>query len=416
MQNPSPNELRERLARLAANLAMPEREEPKPPDIGAESVGAREVVGRRGRYWIRSVDYSPREPWGETQVESICERCTGNGLRIPFNRLEQRIALRDCLFVDCETTGLAGGAGTVAFLIAVGQLAGESFVVDQYFLPDLSDEAGVLDEIAARFETASALVTYNGSAFDLPLIEGRFNFWRLDPVFRELPHLDLLFPTRAIFKSRIQSCSLSNVEQQLLRIARIEDLPGSQVPEVYFEYLRNGYSPRMHAVFEHNRLDVVSLFVYALWLDQRTHPDHPSLEYPDDLRSLARYWYRHRHHVPAMRALDEAEARVLAPEERAAVYRLRGHILKRARDFDTAHEEWQKAAASSPNDYSIAEELAKHLEHRRRDYAEALRIVDRALSALEFRALVAPGSADDLRQRLLYRRTRLCRKLDASQP
>lgn len=416
MQNPSPNELRERLARLASHLAMPEQEEAKPPEIGAESVGAREVVGRRGRYWIRSVDYSPREPWGETQVESICERCSGNGLRIPFNRLEQRIALRDCLFVDCETTGLAGGAGTVAFLIAVGQLAGEHFVVDQYFLPDLSDEAGVLDEIAGRFETASALVTYNGSAFDLPLIEGRFNFWRLDPVFRELPHLDLLFPTRAIFKSRIQSCSLSNVEQQLLRIARIEDLPGSQVPEVYFEYLRNGFSPRMHAVFEHNRLDVVSLFVYALWLDQRTHPDQPSLEYPDDLRSLARYWYRHRHHVPALRALDEAEARVLAPEERAAVYRLRGHILKRARDFETAHEEWQKAAASSPNDYSIAEELAKHLEHRRRDYAEALRIVDQALSALEFRELVAPGSTDDLRQRLLYRRTRLRRKSDASQP
>lgn len=411
MQNPSPNELRERLARIASHLAMPEREEAKPHDIGAESVGAREVLGRRGRFWIRSVEYSPREPWGETLVEAPCEQCIRDGLRVPFNRLNRRIALRDCLFVDCETTGLAGGAGTVAFLIAVGQLVNESFVVDQYFLPDLSDEAGVLDEIASRFEKASALVTYNGGSFDLPLLEGRFNFWRLEPTFRELPHLDLLWPTRAIFKPRIQSCTLSNVEQQLLRIARIEDLPGSQVPEVYFEYLRNGFSPRMHAVFEHNRLDVVSLFVYAVWLDQRTHPEQPSLDYPDDLRSLARYWYRHRHHGPALRALDEVETRVLAPEERASVYRLRGHILKRARDFETAHEEWEKAAASSPGDYSIAEELAKHLEHRRRDYPAALKIVEQALATLEFRAVVDPRGADGLRQQLLHRRTRLRRKL-----
>lgn len=408
---PSPSELQERLTRLSAHFGTLPRVDSTPRLIGPESVEAREVTARRGRYWQRSIPYSPQEPWGETLVEPACDACGKSGLRIPFNLLDERVPLTDCLFVDCETTGLSSGAGTVAFLIAVGQFDGCEFVVDQYFLPDLSDEAGMLDDIAARFENAGAVVTYNGGAFDLPLLEGRFNFWRLDPSFRELPHLDLLWPTRALFKHRIGSCSLSNVEQQLLRIARVEDLPGAQVPEVYFEYLRNGTSPRLHVVFEHNRLDVVSLFVYALWLDQRTHPANPSLDSPDDLQALARFWYRYRQHDSALRALDEATTRVMDQTQRASVHRLRGHILKRARDYEMAHEEWRKAALSSPGDGSIAEELAKHLEHRRRDYKAALEVVEQALAALSFRRAIGSVVPGDLHERLLYRQARLCRKL-----
>jgi uncharacterized protein YprB with RNaseH-like and TPR domain len=414
MQKQSPSEVQARLARLAAHFAISDRAEAKPEEFGASTVDAREVLGARGRYWLRSVGYSPREPRGETLVEAACDECLRDGLRVPFNLLDQRVPLSECLFVDCETTGLSGGAGTVAFLIAVGQFNGAEFIVDQYFLPDLSDEAAVLDELASRFAAAQAVVTYNGSSFDLPLLEGRFNFWRLDPTFRELPHLDLLWPTRAIFKQRIQSCSLSNVEQQVLRIARVEDLPGAQVPEVYFGYLRNGFSPRLHAVFEHNRLDVVSLFVYAVWLDQRAHPERPTLESPDDLRALAGYWYRHRHHTPALLALDEASKRVMDTTQKASVHRLRGHIHKRARDYETAHEEWCKAAAGSPGDYSVAEELAKHLEHRRRDYPAALNIVRQALTALEFRSLAGDPSLDYLRDRLLTRQSRLLRKQSAA--
>jgi uncharacterized protein YprB with RNaseH-like and TPR domain len=411
MNNPSPSDLQARLARLAAHFAIPEREEEAPRLIGPEAVEAREVIGRRGRYWQRSIGYSPREPWGETQIETACEACLREGLRIPFNVVGERIPLAECLFIDCETTGLSGGAGTVAFLIAVGQFDGESFVVDQYFLPDLADEAGALDEIAARFESAAAIVSYNGASFDLPLLEGRFNFWRIDPSFRELPHLDLLWPTRAVFKHRIVSCSLATVEEQILKIARVEDLPGAQVPEVYFEYLRSGFSPRLHAVFEHNRLDVVSLFVYALWLDHRTHPMRPSLDSPDDLQALARYWYRHRRHDPALRALDEATTGVLDQDQRSSIHRLRGHILKRDRDFETAHEEWRKAAEFSPGDCSVAEELAKHLEHRRRDFAGALNLVQQAIAALEFRSMIGDSNSSELRQRLIHRQTRLRRKL-----
>lgn len=414
MNNPGPGELQAKLARIAAHLAMPERAPTPAHVIGPESVDAREVVARRGRFWQRRIGYTPREPWGETWVEDLCQQAAGAGLRVPLSARDRQFPLTECLFVDCETTGLAGGAGTVAFLIAVGRFDGAEFVVDQYFLPDLADEAGALDELAARFENAAALVTYNGASFDLPLLEGRFNFWRIDSEFRELPHLDLLWPTRALFKHRLPNCSLAQVEESLLRIARIEDLPGAEVPEVYFEYLRQGSSPRLHAVFEHNRLDVVSLFVYALWLNERTQPQRPGLDSAADLQALARFWYRHREHQPALRALEEAASRVNDAAERAAIHRLRGLILKREREYETAHREWEHAAASTPHDVSIAEELAKHLEHRRRDYRGALEIVDKALTGLEFRAATGDLTAEGLRQRLLQRQTRLRRKLRAS--
>jgi len=386
------------------------------PRIGPAAIDAEECRGNRGRFWLRRTVHDPADPWGETVLGSIGPSPSEIRLRIPFDGLGEDIAITDCLFVDCETTGLSGGAGTVSFLTAVGQLTEEGFCVEQFFLPDLADEAGKLDAVAERFSRAKALVTYNGSAFDLPLLEGRFNFWRIDTGFRELPHLDLLWPTRAVFKPRIGECTLSNVEARLLKFARIEDLPGAEVPEVYFQYLREGYSPRLYAVLEHNRLDVVSLFVYAHWLMGQTHPERPALADPDDLFALARYWYRKRRFDSAATALDAAELRILGSSQQAHLAELRGRILKRARRYDDAHAHWEKVARNDPNRIEAAEELAKHLEHRRRDLNGALAVVDRALDRLRIREALNGASVDAERQRLLHRRARLVRRLAPPRP
>lgn len=406
-----------KLSRLALHLSQAaEREEAierrsLPAHIGPEVIGAVETVGQRGRFWLRRTSYDPTDPWGEIVPGISSPSETEISLRVPFDVLDEKIALTDCLFVDCETTGLSGGAGTVSFLTAVGQLTEAGFIVDQFFLPDLADEAGKLDALAARFENAKALVTYNGSAFDLPLLEGRFNFWRIDTAFRDLPHLDLLWPTRAVFKQRINECTLSNVEARLLKFARVEDLPGAEVPEVYFQYLRDGYSPRLHAVMEHNRLDVVSLFVYAHWLMEQTHPEAPLLADPDDLFALAWYWYRKRRLDAAVLALDVSEQRVLGPSQKARLAELRGRVLKRARRYDDAHTHWEKLAQSDPNRIEASEELAKHLEHRHRDYQGALAVVDRALDRIRMREALSDIDLESERQSLLYRRARLVRRL-----
>jgi len=406
-----------KLSRLALHLSQhAEREEEAerravPSQMSPSVIGAEEHAGERGRFWIRSIKYDPTDPWGEVVPGISCPPEDDLSLRIPFDGLDEAISLTDCLFVDCETTGLSGGAGTVSFLTAVGQLTESGFIVDQFFLPDLADEAGKLDAVAERFNNAKALVTYNGSAFDLPLLEGRFHFWRIDASFRALPHLDLLWPTRAIFKQRINECTLSNVEARLLKFARVEDLPGAEVPEVYFQYLRDGFSPRLHAVMEHNRLDVVSLFVYAHWLMQQTHPHAPSLADPDDLFALAWYWYRKRRLDAAVLALDASEERVLGPSQKRRLAELRGRILKRARRYDDAHSHWEKLAKRDPNSIEAVEELAKHLEHRHRDYQGALEVVDRALERIRMREALSDIDLESERQSLLYRRARLVRRL-----
>ena len=414
----------DKLARLAPHLTTvkatafptlavkppvdPDRYEPE-RSIGPDAVGATSVSGSRGRYWTRRTVYDPADPWGETILPVITANCAAMNLRIPFDGSGGEIPLSRCLFVDCETTGLSGGAGTVAFLTAVGQLGSDGFAVEQYFLPDPAEEAGKLDRLYQRFAEAGALITYNGASFDLPLLEGRFHFWRLDPSFRELPHFDLLWPTRAIFRQRINECSLGDVEARLLKFARIEDLPGAEVPEVYFQYLREGRSPRLHTVFEHNRLDVVSLFVYAIWLTAMTNPGHPSLPDPDDLMALSRYWFRRRQYGAAHAALNEAEQRVLGRAQRAHLSELRGRIHKRERQYDAAHTHWEHVAHLDPDRVDAAEEIAKHLEHRRRDFASALVVVDRALENLRVREALGDRAAGDQRERLLYRRARLKR-------
>ena len=409
----------ERLKRLTefldaaalGHLPSAQRESRQPdPALGPESVGAVRERGRRGEYWRRSTCHDVNDPWGETLMSLLCDAPHDLRIPAPFDATGALVPLNQCLFVDCETTGLSGGAGTVSFLTAVGRLTKDGFTVDQYFLPDLAEEAGKLDAIATRFADAAGIITYNGASFDLPLIEGRFRFWRIDSDFRDLPHLDLLHPTRALFKDRIGDCSLGNVEERLLRFARIEDLPGAEVPEVYFQYLREGQSPKLHAVFEHNRLDVVSLFVYAVWLVARVHGGEHSLSDPDDLIALARYWFRRRRPEAAHQALDEAERRVLGRRQRAKVHELRGRIHKRAGEYEDAHPHWQELADDDPSRFDAAEELAKHLEHRHRDYPAALRIVEEALERV--RTLEAIGeNLGDVRERLTHRRARLIRRL-----
>lgn len=417
--SPDSSSLEDRLARLTRHLdpvalgrtgdnSVSGVERP----VGPEGVGAVEINGGAGRYWLRGTQHNPLDPWGETILPETGTGVSGHSLRIPFDGTGEKIPIGDCLFVDCETTGLSGGVGTVPFLTAVGQLTPAGFRVDQYFLSDIAEEGGKLDALQSRFADAGALVTYNGAAFDLPLLESRFRFWRLEPGFRDMPHLDLLWPTRAIFRERIGECSLGNVEERILKFARVEDLPGSEVPAVYFEYLREGTSPRLYSVFEHNRLDVVSLFVYALWLNHRTDPDAPDLADPDDLLSLAAHWFRKRQPQAGLNALSLAETRVLGESQRARLCELRGRILKRERQFEDAHADWEMVRRIDPRRIDAAEELAKHLEHRRRDYTAALKVVDSALERLQIAAALNSGadSRDEI-QRLMHRKERLLRRL-----
>lgn len=166
---------------------------------------------------------------------------------------------RRCLFLDTETTGLSGGAGTVAFLVGVGFVDGDEFVIEQYLMRDYADEPELISRLADRMDGFDCVCTFNGKNFDMPLLEARFTMCRMRHRWREMEDLDLLHPSRRTWKLRLGSCRLSNLEEQVLGMARTDDLPGSEVPQRYFDYLKCGDLTLLEDIIRHNRQDIATL-------------------------------------------------------------------------------------------------------------------------------------------------------------
>ncbi|MET0385525.1 MAG: ribonuclease H-like domain-containing protein [Polyangiales bacterium] len=168
------------------------------------------------------------------------------------------VDLSRALYLDTETTGLAGGTGTVAFLVGLARFDAESLGVEQLIVPQLGAEAPVLARLAERIAAASCIVTYNGKSFDWPLLRTRFVLARL-PVPVLPPHIDLLHVCRSVWKARLPSLRLTDMEREILRFERQDDLPGAEIPARYFEFLRTGRAERLTAVLEHNQNDLIAL-------------------------------------------------------------------------------------------------------------------------------------------------------------
>lgn len=166
------------------------------------------------------------------------------------------------LFIDTETTSLNSGAGVWVFMVGLGRFEGDDFLVRQYFLSDPGAERALLTTVHAEISSAAAVVSFHGKSFDAPRLDDRFRLVGLDPVLVDRPHFDLLHPLRRLFGHGLPDCKLRTVEEHLLGFRRIGDLPGALCPEAYFAYLR-GRPHRLPDVFEHNRLDVLSLSALA---------------------------------------------------------------------------------------------------------------------------------------------------------
>ena len=167
--------------------------------------------------------------------------------------------IEKCLFLDTETTGLSGGAGTVAFLVGLGYVQNGRFIVEQYLMRDYSDEAEMLAQIARRMEAFSCVCSFNGKNFDLPLLQTRFTMCRMRDLWRELDQLDLLYPARRTWKLRLGSCRLCRIEEMILGQGREGDIPGKEVPQRYFDYLKTGDMELLEDIIAHNRQDIYTL-------------------------------------------------------------------------------------------------------------------------------------------------------------
>ena len=185
--------------------------------------------------------------------------------RVETVRVPSEIAEADppgpgTVFLDTETTGLAGGTGTYVFLVGLATwTTARTLVVTQYFLGDLGAETAFLHAVREAVAEARELVTFNGRTFDLPLLETRYLLARASWWGAELPHQDLYPVARALWRGRAADCRLSTLEGTLLGLARGDDLPGALVPQAYFRYLRTREPGPLPRIFRHNRWDLVAL-------------------------------------------------------------------------------------------------------------------------------------------------------------
>ncbi len=301
-------------------------------------------------------------------------------------------------FFDTETTGL-GGAGTVAFLLGVGRITPTSVSVDQFLLPDYPDEMALLECVAAEITDTTTIVSYNGAAFDLPLVTDRL---RIHRVARELSfglHIDLLPAVRRLWKRRLGDCSLGNVERSILGFERIDDLPGYLAPLAYFEWLQAEGTDSLAEVLLHNRWDIVSLAFLLYHLSHVVSEQGAALREETDLSALARLHERCHDYETA----DAVLSRIDIPQERTTSWQ-QAMVLKRRGRLADARPIWEMLAVGTDQlAVKAALELAKAAEHKWRDLSAAMQWTDRALALTE-----GP------QERLLHRRARLLRKRDST--
>src|SRR5579859_4130393 len=264
-------------------------------------------------------------------------------------------------FIDTETTGLAGGAGTLAFLVGVGLCAGDHFVLRQYFLLDPGHEEALLSRLVSDLETSAGWVTYNGRAFDLPLLETRLTMNRQRGALGQRPHLDLLTPTRRLYRGRLPSCSLGDIERGVFKIVRDQDdVPGYLIPQMYVDYLRTRRADEMRRVIYHNTIDILSMVTLAAHLmdvfatpftaalprpARRAQP--ASEPAPEDLLRLGCWHADNARPAEAEAAFRSAlEGRLALDDRRLALTRLAA-LLKRQDRPAEAVTAWEQLASFS---------------------------------------------------------------------
>ena len=375
-----------------------------------------DALGVLGRAWPHPQD--PNNPQSRQNPDNRPTPQNRPNARLHAAREPRQYTPKLCFF-DLETTGLAGGAGTQAFLVGCAVIQDGGIRVRQFLLPGFEHERALLGMVGEWVASQGTLVTFNGRTFDVPLIETRYMLHRLEFPLGEMPHLDMLHPARRLWKQRPtvagpaldeESCKLSVLERHLAGYHRVGDVPGFEMPSRYFRFVRDGDVHPLEAVLEHNRIDLISLaLVTARAMTLINHGPSAS-SHPREALGLGRLFEQSG-------AADNAEACFVhaaslaarvgrEPDAHAESLRRLALCRRRAGRIAEAADAWQQllAVRGCPSllRREAREALAIHHEHRSRDLHAARKF---ALQVL------GEGAASHLRDRAQYRLPRIERKM-----
>ena len=384
--------------------------------------------------WFRTGDFS------YSRVISLPEEDLRHCFTQTSGILPPEFLPEDMLFFDAETTGLSGGAGTFIFLVGMAWIAGNGVELEQHFLADFPGEPEFLKAIVERLIAHGLFVSYNGKSFDSHILKNRLLLNRM--VFEIEHQLDLLHLCRQLWKKIIGSCSLTNIEREILQFERTNDIPGYDVPERYFEFLRTSDVDLLDDIFDHNYHDVVSLVRLFNVLSEVTNQEPEqidstvssarflgSLRSPRSLRSegttgssgssestgsankpgnvhlrvdltgLAKYFLRRN----TLKGMDYLRLAFQRGDFNAG--KILSLVYKREKQWHRAVDIWEKMV-SDKSLFPVLE-LAKYYEHHCRDYKKALHWVNEV-----FRFDLPLSS--DIRTAIFKRKNRILKKIDTT--
>ena len=308
------------------------------------------------------------------------------------------------LFFDTETTGISGGAGTIPFMLGIGFFEEEHFRVKIFILNELNRENEFLEEVdrfLQRYEF-SAVVTYNGKSFDFPLMEARYILQRKRFPLLKLPHLDFLFPARTLWKHTYESRKLGYLGDILLGISRDEDVDSSQIPTIYFNYLRSRSFVLIQRIIDHNALDLLGL-AGLLLLGVKYLEDISFTDDEGEILGTAKLYEKYGDFESADRLYNILKQSAVRDDVMEKAVKGLAVIMKKKKLYLEAAELWEMLSAHS--DRLALRELSVHLEHREKNYIKALEWVREGLNIVDL--------TDPQRQDFEKRYKRLNRKIEA---
>jgi len=361
------------------------------------------AAGELPPFLEREYTYADNARFGDFTLGDLKRARPGEMEILTGDEAWREIDPRGMLFFDTETTGLAGGTGTVAFMLGFGFIDDAGFQVRIFVLSDLNREEEFLQRVDTFLEerAPAAGVTYNGKCFDYPLVETRYILQRRRFPLLELPHLDFLYPARTIWRHTYPSRRLGFLGDILLGLSRQDDVDGADIPRLYFDFLRSGDPASLEVVMEHNALDLLGLAMLvnlaASYIEDVSHTRDEG-----EILGTARLLENAGNLEAAVERLEILRAVAERHEVQALALRRLSLIRKKRKLYGEAIALWEELRGLG--DQRAIRELFIHFEHREKDYRRALDLVRTALGTGDLSIL----QQQDLEHRL----QRLNRKLE----
>ncbi|QQE79489.1 ribonuclease H-like domain-containing protein [Alicyclobacillus sp. SO9] len=359
-----------------------------------------------GSFWHRMLSYDVLSLYGQVRFQDI--QTTDLSLLAKACKLPAADVEANLRFYDTETTGLGTGAGTFPFLHAVGQIEDDEWVIHQYFVDDFAEEPALLSAIVRRhFRDGGVCITFNGKSFDWPLFLNRLVMYRIERP-EQVRQMDLLHPSRRLWRRKLQRVSLGHVEEGIMGVRRTDDLPGREAPARYFSYLQDQDVEKIRPVLDHNAADVSALLGLSVVLAD-VLGGHRDVATAGEYAALGKWRDEWEDYDLADKCWRSATQ---CPDATWREFWLSSLRYKRLREWDKACAVWEHMAAEFTWSTNPLIELAKYYEHRAKDFSKALAYAQVALQRARSHSTMSTDQA--VVAAVEHRIHRIQRRLDQS--